>query len=131
MNNEIKEELKEIVNMEDSIIKEEVTIEKEENKEEIKQEEVGMLSFADIVISSIIKDSREKVEHKRKDNGKLKDVIVELESLKARSGRSFKRLKISLICEKTTIIFVPKIRHFKFSEDDMKEIKEGILNGKF
>lgn len=127
MNNEIKEELKEIVNMEDSIIKEEVTIEKEENK----QEEVGMLSFADIVISSIIKDSREKVEHKRKDNGKLKDVIVELESLKARSGRSFKRLKISLICEKTTITFVPKIRHFKFSEDDMKEIKEGILNGKF
>lgn len=127
MNNEIKEELKEIVNMEDSIIKEEVTIE----KEEIKQEEVGMLSFADIVISSIIKDSREKVEHKRKDNGKLKDVIVELESLKARSGRSFKRLKISLICEKTTITFVPKIRHFKFSEDDMKEIKEGILNGKF
>ena len=117
--------------MEDSIIKEEVTIEKEENKEEIKQEEVGMLSFADIVISSIIKDSREKVEHKRKDNGKLKDVIVELESLKARSGRSFKRLKISLICEKTTITFVPKIRHFKFSEDDMKEIKEGILNGKF
>lgn len=127
MNNEIKEELKEIVNMEDSIIKEEISIEKEETKEE----EVGMLNFADIVISSIIKDSREKVEHKRKDNGKLKDVIVELESLKARSGRPFKRLKISLICEKTTIIFVPKIRHFRFSKEDMKEIKEGILNGKF